>query len=471
MGELVDDVVASRPMSPTEKLFYKMQEYGGSTCGCIAEVYGELSEERLRAALARVVERSGLMRSRVELKDGWPQFVLHTNQDFPLVMLEDGDGERVDDLLAAGLETNFFERPFLWELTCLRDRADAHHYWLILVVNHAITDGTHIGVALTNLLLAYSETSAAREAPTTSIEPPLESYLKYNVSLTDGWRFLSLLARKQWLGLDSVKPEAIAQYPGRKTRAIHKQFSPELSARLRDKARQKSTTVNGALSAALAFAVAEKIDPKRRLRLGLETNVSFRKELGLRSDQAGALISMLSSIHTLEPERQFWALARETKHAVVTAQEKNMHRVNNHMWEWLQRWMSDAARMKYLNGDKLGRLELMLISNMGDLGIPRELSGFRLESLRMLASQHGFGNFFSMTAVSLGGRLGLNLSFAEPVVQRATAQSVLAAIADLVERAVALDDFSLAEWTARDGAPARRPQPQAAAPQPDQHVA
>lgn len=442
--------VTTRPMGQTEKLFHKMQEYGGANTCAIAELRGRFDAERMTHGLRRLVARHALLRCRVELQDGWPQLLLHTHSELPLTVVPGGESA-LDAQIAVAAETNYYEQAWLWSLTCIVDRAGVDRFWLVLGMNHSIADGTSLCHTLHNMVRAFSDPAAVSGEQVTRLEPTLESYLQHRVGLGDHFKFWPLQLRKAMFPTDTVKPDGTAEASGRKTRTVFRQFDAAFSQQLRHKAREKGTTVNGALSAAIVFSVARRLDVQRRLRISLETNVSFRKHFNVPNDQAGPLVSILSAIFKLDGSRAFWDLARECKHTLVAAQEKNLHWAANHMWESLQRWMSDAARMKYMNGEKLGRLDTAGISNVGELDLPTELPGLTIENMRFTAAQHGFGYYFAFYVLSLGGKLCLNLAFAEPVVSHASAQAFIASVADLLERAILLDDFSLADAAADGG--------------------
>ena len=438
--------VTSRPMGQTEKLFYGMRNFGGANACVIAELRGGFSTQKMTDALKRVVARHALLRCNVTVREGGePHLELHDHTDVPLVVVEGGGSDVVEELISAALETDYYSRPWLWELTCVLDRTDPKRFWMILCVNHSLTDGTHISHMLHNVLVAYTDPNALRDGALNSIEPTLESYQTYRVKFKDQWSFWAPQLKKLFYRVEDMKPEGRADFGVRKTGTEFRQFDEDFTSRLRKKARANQTTVNAALTAAILFAMAKRIDEERRLRISLDTNVSFRKEFGVPAEQAGPLVSILNLTFEVEPTQSFWELARACKAQLVDCQSKNLQWVANPMWASTQRWMSDATRMKFLNGEKLGRLNVGGISNVGELNIPTQLPGLRIESMRITAAQHGFGYYFANYVLSQGGRLGINLAFSEPLVSRATAQAFMGTLADALAQALAADEFSLAD--------------------------
>ena len=433
-------------MGITEKLFHKMQEFGGANALACAEIRGAFSVERMRAAVGQLAARHALLRCRVDVKDQWPHFVLHDEPELPLVVVERGSSEVRDRVIGEERKVDYYQQPWLWRVTCVRDSADPGRFWMVVCMNHSVIDGTSLWHAIKQLLTDYATPSnTPARAAVKELEPNLESFQKYRLTFFDLLRFVAgqlvrLLFRRR-----RVPAEARVDSSQRTTQTVLRQFSPELSEQLRRRVREESTTVNGALSAAILFAAARRMAPGGSVTVDMETNVSFRKQYEVNNEQAGALVSILPTAHKVSPSRSFWDLARECREAIKTLVDNDRHVAATYLWEAIQRMMSDSAKRQVLDGKELGRLAPVAISNVGALDVPREYPGLTLEGLRFTAAQQGFGYYFGYYVGSLAGRLQITLSYAEPVISRATADAVADEVVTLLEHALVKGDFTHAQ--------------------------
>nr|WKF59529.1 Linear gramicidin synthase subunit D [Paraburkholderia busanensis] len=129
---------------------------------------GALDERRLRAAVAALVERHEMLRTRIVERDGEP---LQIVDDFDAVRAEAlcefhdlrvaGSGtQTASDASIAAFAQTFSLRPFdlergpLWRIAFLTIGADAH--LLLLTMHHLISDGWSLGVLVKDFVAGYA---------------------------------------------------------------------------------------------------------------------------------------------------------------------------------------------------------------------------------------------------------------------------------------------------------------------------
>ncbi|MEU3522502.1 non-ribosomal peptide synthase/polyketide synthase [Streptomyces sp. NPDC038707] len=218
---------------------------------------GALDHEALGAALAAVVARHEALRTTFEETDGRPAQRVHPAGPIPLPVRDTSDLDA--DLLAE------YARPFdlrhgpLLRALLLRESPTAHV--LLLTAHHIVTDGWSMGVVLDELCTAY-DASARGAAP--GLPPVPTQYPDFAVwqrAQFSGSRLDRELAHWKGRLAGTVAPELPLDRPRRGEEAgegaVHTFTVPApLTARLRDLAAERHSTLHTALVAAVQALLA-----------------------------------------------------------------------------------------------------------------------------------------------------------------------------------------------------------------------
>ncbi|MFG2633928.1 non-ribosomal peptide synthase/polyketide synthase [Streptomyces sp. NPDC048362] len=218
---------------------------------------GAPDQATLAAALSAVVARHEALRTTFEESDGRPAQTVHPAGPVPLPVRDTTDAEA--DLLQE------YSRPFdlhrgpLLRALLLRESATSHV--LLLTAHHIVTDGWSMGIVLDELCTAYDALArgAAPQLPPVATQYP--DFAVWQREQLSGARLERQLAHWQERLTGAVAPELPLDRPRRGEEAgagaVHTFTVPApLTARLRDLARERHTTLHTALVAATQALLA-----------------------------------------------------------------------------------------------------------------------------------------------------------------------------------------------------------------------
>ncbi|MEU6776076.1 non-ribosomal peptide synthase/polyketide synthase [Streptomyces sp. NPDC046759] len=211
---------------------------------------GDLDQGALEAALAAVVARHEALRTTFDETDGRPVQTVHAASPVPLTVLEPDD---VDATLLAE-----YSRPFdllrgpLLRAALLRESATA--YVLLLTAHHIVTDGWSMGIVLGELCTAYDALSCGAAPGLPAVPAQYPDFAVWQREQLSGARLERHLSYWKQQLAGAVAPELPLDRPRRGEEAgagaVHTFAVPaDLTARLRDLAREQHTTLHTALVA------------------------------------------------------------------------------------------------------------------------------------------------------------------------------------------------------------------------------
>ncbi|WP_318199945.1 non-ribosomal peptide synthase/polyketide synthase [Streptomyces sp. SCL15-4] len=218
---------------------------------------GALDHEALRAALAAVVARHDALRTTFEETDGRPVQLVGPAGPVPLPVRDTSDLDA--DLLAE------YSRPFdlrhgpLLRALLLRESPTAHV--LLLTAHHIVTDGWSMGVVLDELCTAYDDLARGAAPGLPPVPTQYPDFAVWQRAQLSGPRLDRELAHWKAQLTGTVAPELPLDRPRRGEEAgegaVHTFTVPApLTARLRDLAAERHSTLHTALVAAVQALLA-----------------------------------------------------------------------------------------------------------------------------------------------------------------------------------------------------------------------
>ncbi|MFJ9773642.1 amino acid adenylation domain-containing protein [Kitasatospora sp. NPDC101157] len=184
-----------------QRLWFLDRLDGGSAAYNIplaVRLSGPLDRSALRRALAAVVERHEVLRTRFEERDGVPYQRIGDGRDFVV-----GDGEAADPADLARICEQEAAAPFdlergpLVRARLLRESEQEHV--LLVTMHHAVSDGWSVGVLVRDLTALYEAFRSGRPSPLAPLPVQYADYAHW---------------QRQWLG-NEVQARQVEYWKGR----------------------------------------------------------------------------------------------------------------------------------------------------------------------------------------------------------------------------------------------------------------
>lgn len=409
----------------------------------VADLRGPLTEGGLRAGLHAVQRRHPLLAMRLA-PEGRRLAFSATTAPIPLRSVE-AERSAVPALCAEEATTRLPEEtgPLL-RATWVRHGGEIST--VLLTFHHSIGDGTAGAYLLRDLLEALDGREDQAPLPA-AIEDHLPAKTVGARGVLAHMGFIGRVFRRLF-GLRGLPGYRVAGAPRapiteRAVHVVRHDLPPDATAALARAARAQETTVHGVLGAALlqsAFAVS---DGRPVIGFGSPVDLRGRLEPPVGED-VGLFITMVASLHRLDPMPDFWDLARDVRgqlqgmvangdvFAAIPFQARGLARLA----PWLGGGVAGALRfvrvMRSIWLDGIG------VSNLGRLKIGSRYGAVHVEAVGFCAAPTIFGDLVAFAA-TLDGRMCLHWVGVTPHVPPAT----LDAIADdMLARlhAIAADD-------------------------------
>ncbi len=410
-GGLEAPAAIDRELGATEAIYWLLDKLYCLNFVIFAELGGRLDAKRLHAALAIVQAENPLLRARIASAGGRLWFRPVPAHGAPLrVEMRALRGWR------SGIEQQLqqrFEGGMAPLARLLWFKGSGRNSVVAMCFQHCIADGrSGLAVLLDVLRRATVDTSPphykAAHASSQALDmiqqrPPLLGALQG----LQFWMARGKDALQFAQQLPGYDPTARAQ---RDVRALPLTIDAELSHQLRRRAREHGTTIQGVLGAALLLALNDQFGTQAPRRLALNSLADLRGVLQgqLSQRDLGLYVSTLCTVHALDAEPDFWALAREIRESLkqqIEAGDANL--INGVL----------PASPAVVSGEGLARVvqsfaalgpPASMLTNLGHVDSVDLGERLRLKSLGAVVSppaQHPV----CVTAISHDGRMALHL--------------------------------------------------------------
>jgi hypothetical protein len=242
------------------------------------------------------------------------------------------------------------------------------------------------------------------------------------------WKFLVLLLLKNWrLRTQALPFEQTVPIKHRSCIFVDCSLDRVFTGQLRDRCRQESTTVHGAICAALLSAIAQEIAQKttqeitpknpRPISLVCRSYADLRRHLvpPLADEPLGLIVSSCATFHQVPAElqdfRDFWDLARDVKQQFAQGQQQgNLFRMGlmEHFLCYQLRQQPDRAPAS------------LEVTNGGVVNLKETYGDLRLESIHFLPAQRLFGGLITVSVSTFKGVMTFTMVGSAPALSQAT---------------------------------------------------
>lgn len=425
-GPLAKPATIDRPLGSTENIYWLLDRLYCLNFVVFAELDGDLPIERLKAALAIVQHENPLLRARIALDGKRTWFEPVSRRQAPLRpeirALVDWHGAIERELQHPFAPREAPLARFLWFIGAGTKRVAA------MVFHHAIADGrSGTSVMLDVLRRATHRDSAPKykRAHPSSQELDL---VRLKVPILS-----RLHAVKFWLQKSKDALHFAQQLPGYdmkpsrtpRIRILALSVPPRTAARLQAQARTHDTTVHGALGAAQILAINDQFKRRAPRYLALNSLADLRSVLegGLTADDLGLYVTTLCTLHAIDADPDFWALAREVRDKLLAMVNSGDANLINGVYPASPLFDPDDNVARLVQGIVALAPPSSMLTNIGKVDVPDLGDRLKVRSISFAVSppaQHPI----CVTAASHVGRIYINLLFDENKLDAERAQAI-----------------------------------------------
>jgi hypothetical protein len=419
-------------MGLAEAIFDHLHRRGAFMIMQAVKLEGRLEEDAMRAALAALQRRHPLLRCHVAQPGAFEPGA----EPIELELLPRRDADHWQEVTEHQVHRPLPLGPLPQvRVTWLRD-TDGARSELVIASNHALLDGASAATLLRELLAhagALTLGDAPPALPPQPPQPPIEQVLRPPPVQWPSWQPPACL-----------RPEAAASPGARRSRLRYGELDADTTGALAVRARERGTSVHGAICAAMLLAIRQTESARR---LTLSTNVSLRPETSPRigDEHMGSYVSALITNHQIGAATAFWPLACEVK-----AELARRHAAGEHILRWRGR-LGRLGRSALALAPHIanGRWQALNVTNPGKLDLPTTYGSVKLLAYYGFAGQALVGADVQLCVMTLAGTLGYSLQYVEPLMSSATAARVELRFRDALTRAARGDaDLTAGELAA-----------------------
>jgi NRPS condensation-like uncharacterized protein len=420
-----------RKLGANERVVWQTIQAGSINFAAVAHVSGYIDKPALRTVLDLLSQRHPLLRTRIDIQQGGPVF---TSRDVPAIPLR--VVRRTEDaqwLKEAEIEVNtvlpWSTGPLL--RVVLLQGVDCSD--IVIRFHHVVGDGMS-GMYLMHDLMRLLGEICNGKVPTLQPlpeRPPVEELLPH-VNGLQGLAKSAALASKQMFNIIIRHPRKLpvdknAPLEECSTRIVHCMLSEEETDTLIERCRRESTSVHGAICAAMLISASRQICDSAQVHpvtLNCMSPVDLRPYLNPPlGEELGFFASMVITAHNVHNKGGFWDLARSVRSQVQTSIQSGEPLVFVSLLDKLtphNARPSDFAR----RASEIYPAPIM-VTNLRRITIPRVYGPLTLEKLHFTVSNKAVPDLFNAAAVTFADKLTLNFSYVDPVVSPERARALV----------------------------------------------
>ena len=438
---MLDDSTVERRLSPSEKWLWIIDHESRINFTMHAHVTGAIDEDVLRLSLDAIQARHPMLRVGIE-RDGWNRLAFK-NSEVPKLPLRIVKGS-VDAWIQEA-EKELHEEFQVQEgplVRCTMVRHGQENNTVLLSFHHAIGDGISGSFLMRDL---FQAAALACKKETCEL-PPLEPKMEMNAYFPEWahgwrgrWRYMKfsghLLGSILRYGRPAI-PHLDHKVPPKERRAriITHRLDPDFIDQLHRRAREKDTTLHGAMLAAQIIAIAhDRKDTKDRPYF-IGSPVNLRKWLNPAvGEDVGVFNAMGASINLAKPDTEFWPLAKAVRGSlwncveqgdpfVYAIQHKDLSIITSLLG------LGPLGRLIYSRAAASMTLGGLVFSNIGKVDIENHHGPFTIEDLGFIASLSSLGTLAAFAATinrqSTWNFVGMEPQLTKEHIERIAAKAV-----------------------------------------------
>jgi hypothetical protein len=443
-----DELAVERKLSPSEKLWWVLDQECRSTFVMHSRITGAITEDVLRSSLDAIQARHPLLRVCIR-RDGWNSLSFRTI-GVPRLPLR--IAEVPSDAWVQEAEKELHEAFSVQEgplVRCTLVRHGQQDNTVLLAFHHAIGDGISGSFLMRDLIQAAALACRGQKCELPPLEPKREMnayFPEWAVGLSGRWGSMKFAGRMAGSVLRYGKPaiptfDLKAPPKDRRARIVAHRLDPDLIDRLHKRAHEQGTTLHGAMLAAQILAIAHDRGEARERPYFIGSPVNLRKRLNPPvGEDVGFFVTIGASVNLAEPDTEFWSLAKAVRGSlwdcvergepfVYVIQHRDLSRITSLLGLGL------LGRLVYARAGASVTFGGLAFSNIGRVGIENHQGPFTIEDLGFAASMSSLSPLAAFAA-TIRRRSTLNLVGMEPLLTKEHTERIAARAVEVLAGAV-----------------------------------
>lgn len=421
----------NRNLGSSEYVAWLSDQVGSLNFVTIAHISGDVDEQVFRTALDVLPQLHPLLKTRIEVCEGRPVFVSDNVPPIPLQV----EARLSDDHWLAETEKEM-NYQFSWSegpLVRVMLLKGTNVSDILVTFHHAIGEaesGMYFVRDLLNVVKQITEGNAP-DIQSFPERPPLEDLLPKSARDIQGLVKTGALISKQVASIIVQHPQKLPKdgdlfAEDRQAHVIHRMLSPEETESMVTRCREESTTVHGAICAAVLKAAASQMDSYRD---GKPVTISCMSAVDLRQflsppvgEEVGFYVSMVITAHRIGTDAHFWDVARNVRKAVHQAIGSGEAFV---FISLLDKLIKGATPDDFMKRAVKFYPAALLVTNVGRLEISQQYGSLVLEGLHFTLANKAASEHFNTAVVTCGNKLVINFSYTEPTMSPERADTLV----------------------------------------------
>ena len=445
---MAHDSTIERKLSPSEKLWWVIDQECRSNFVMHSHVTGSITEDVLRPSLDAIQARHPLLRVCIK-RDGWNSLSFRTSSvpSLPLRVVEGESNSWIEEAERELYEGFSVEEGPLARCTLVRHSKEDNT--VLLAFHHAIGDGVSGSFLMRDLFQAAALVFSGKKCDLQPLEAKREMnayFPDWALGLSGRWRSMKFGGRMLGAVLRYGKPaiptfDLKAPPKERRARIVTHRLDPDFIDRLHRRAHKEGTTLHGAMLAAQILAIAHDREDSKERPYFIGSPVNLRKRLSPPvGEDIGFFVTAGASINLAKPGTEFWPLAKVVRESLWDCVERGepFVYVIQHL---------DLSRITSLFGlGLIGRRVFarvgasmtfggLVFSNIGKVDIENHQGPFTIEDLGFAASLSSFSHFAAFAA-TIRRQSTWNFVGMEPLFKKEHTQRIAAKAVEILTRAI-----------------------------------
>ncbi|MBW2615522.1 MAG: hypothetical protein JRD02_05050 [Deltaproteobacteria bacterium] len=445
---MLDDSAVERKLSPSEKLWWIIDQECRSNFVMHAHVTGSISEEVLRPSLDAIQARHPLLRVRIE-RDGWNSLSFKTSRvaGLPLRIVEKPTDAWTDEAEKELHEEFTVHEGPLARYTLVRHAQEDNT--VLIAFHHAIGDAISGSFLMRDLFQAMALAYSGKKCELSPLEPKREMnayFPEWALGLSGRWRSMKFAGRMFGAVLRYGKP-AVPKFDHkappkeRRARVVAHRLDPDFIDRLHRRANEEGTTLHGALLAAQILAIAHDREDTKECPYFIGSPVNLRKRLNPPvGEDVGFFVTIGASINLAKRDIEFWPLAKAVRESLWNCVERGEPFVYMIQYQYLSKITSLlglglVGRLVYARVGTSLTFGGLAFSNIGKVDIENHQGPFTIEALGFAASPSSLSPLAAFAA-TINRQSTWNFVGMEPLLTKEHTKRIAAKAFEVLSRAV-----------------------------------
>jgi NRPS condensation-like uncharacterized protein len=420
----------NRELGANERVVWMTIQDGSISFVVVAHLSGVLDEHIIESALGLLSQKHPLLRTRIIIEGDCPKF---TSEDVPPIPLRVETRQNNDQwLFEAEKELNnplpWSTGPMVRAVLLTSEKATD----ILVRFQHVVGDGMSGMYLMQHLLQIVGEITRGEQPVIQPLpeRPPVEELLP--TGGVNEFIKTAALAGKQLTHILVKRPKRLpkdgdAPPAERSTHVVHHMLSAKETESLITECRRESTTVHGAVCAALLKAAANQMFTPSN---GGPVTMNCMSAVNLRpfldppvGEEVGFYASMVITGHKIKKNTEFWDLARSVRKAVHGSIDSGE--------PFVFVSLLDKLTPKKANPRDFSRRAseiypaALMVTNLGLLDAHEDCSPLELENVHFAISNKAVPDIFGAAVVTYQHQLTINFSYVVPVLSHRRAAELV----------------------------------------------